>query len=245
MRHHARVTRHHAIHHRARSAHSPLVGVGNAPGCVAGATRGLGVLGRYHAQVLRLIIDPRHGANGEALACVRSAAARGIRVHIAVQYDNRWSTARDVAYFARILSFYGPYAWAVSVGNEQELAQGGITQSAARYASVWRAVAPVLRRAAPHAIRVAGEVSPWGLSFLRAAFASGLPGAQAISVHAYRSHWGFDLPSVVAWARGTHLPLWVTEGLAGPGAWPNGYRGMYAVPLSAMKGVAVADVWLS
>jgi hypothetical protein len=222
-----------------------LIGVGDVRDCVYGSTSGLGVLRTYHAKILRVVIDPVHGAAGEALPCVRAAAASGVRVHISIGYSNRWSTAADVAYFARVLGFYAPYAWAISIGNEQELVQGGATESAARYATVWRAVEPVVARHAPRAIRVAGEVSPWGLSFLRAAVAARLPGAQAIGVHAYLSHWGFDLPSVVAWARHTRLPVWVTEGLAGPGAWPNGYRGMHAVSRSRMVGVSVADAWLS
>jgi hypothetical protein len=211
---------------------------------MTGSTSGLAVLKRYHATVLRLVVDPQHGEAGQALPCVQAAVAAGYRVHIAIAYSNRWPNRTVVAYFKQVLASYAPYAWAISIGNEQELLQGGASATGRRYAAVWRAAEPVVARLAPQAIRVAGEVSPWGLSFLRAAYASGLPGVQALSTHAYTSRFGFDLPTVVAWARTTGLPLWVTEGLDGPGAWPAGQHRMHAVPLSQMAGVAVADAWL-
>lgn len=227
-------------------AHRPTtIGVGNVRGCLTGSTAGLAVLRGYHASVLRVVIDPQHGESAQALPCVQAAVATGYKVHVAISYSNTSPTRTVVAYFRQVLGFYGRYAWAISIGNEQELLEGGATETPKRYAAVWRAVEPVVARLAPRAIRVAGEVSPWGLSFLRAAYASHLPGAQAISVHAYFSPFGFSLPKVLTWVRTTHLALWVTEGLDGPGAWPNGERGMHAVPLSRMVGVAVADAWLS
>jgi hypothetical protein len=170
--------------------------------------------------------------------------AAGLRVNFAIPYSNRWSIARDVAYFKQVLAYYGRYAWAISVGNEQELTEGGATESPARYAAVWRAVQPVLARLAPHALRVAGEVSPWGLSFLRAIYDQRLPGVQALAVHAYATKLGFTLAGVLAWERRTHLPLWVTEGLAGPGAWPGKPHREHPVPLWQLRGAALVDAWL-
>jgi hypothetical protein len=228
----------------ARVTRPTLIGVGNVPGCMSGLTSGLPVLRTYHATIVRVVITPAGGANGEALGCLRAAVAAGDKVHVAINYSNQWSRSRVVAYFRHVLSLYAPYAWAVSVGNEQELNQGGTEATGRQYAAVWRAVEPLVAHAAPHAIRVAGEISPWGINFLRVAFAAHLPGVQAIAAHAYKSRYGFDLPKVVAWTRSTRLPLWITEGLGGPGAWPSNIPGMHAVPLSSLSGVAVADTWL-
>jgi hypothetical protein len=221
-----------------------VIGVGDVPGCMTGSTDGLSVLRNYHASALRLVIDPQNGADGQALACVRAAVAAGDRVQFAIAYNNRWPKRRVVSYFRHVLASYAPYAWAISIGNEQELLHGGATATGARYAGVWRAVEPVVARLAPRAIRVAGEISPWGLSFLQVAYRSGLPGVQAISAHSYTSRLGFNLPQVMAWVRTTRLPLWVTEGLDGPGAWPPRSSRLHAVPLSQMAGVTVADAWL-
>jgi hypothetical protein len=80
--------------------------------------------------------------------------------------------------------------------------------------------------------------------FLRSAYAHGLPGAQAIAVHGYAARFGFSLPQIVAWNRQTRLPLWITEGLLGPGSWPAASPDMHDLPLSAMAGAAVVDAWL-
>ena len=202
------------------------------------------MLGTYHATVLRLVISPGHGDRGQALACVRAAVAAGDKVHLAIGYDNRWSTATVVSYFKRVLASYARYAWAISIGGEQELTQGGAKSTGARYSATWRAVEPIVARLAPHAIRVAGEISPWGTQFLYSAYAHGLPGAQAIAVHGYVARYGFSLSSIVAWNRRTRLPLWITEGLLGPGSWPAASPRMHDLPLSAMTGAAVVDAWL-
>jgi hypothetical protein len=222
-----------------------MVGVGNVPGCLAGSAAGLTALRDYHASILRVVVDPRHGADGQALGCVRAAVDEGYKFNLVVDYDNQWPVTQDVAFFQHVLSAYGRYAWAVSIGNEQDLVQGTKSETGSRYAAVWRLVEPLVARMSPGALKVAGEISPWGIHWLQRAWASGLPGAQAIAVHAYLSHYGFDLPSVRAWMRTIRLPLWVTEGLAGPNAWPAGYRHMYAIPRSAMRGVTVADAWLN
>jgi hypothetical protein len=226
------------------AAPARLIGVGNVPGCLTGSPNGLSVLQTYHATVLRLVISPGHGDGGQALPCVRAAVAAGDKVHVAIGYGNRWSTGTVVSYFKRVLASYARYAWAISIGGEQELTQGGGKSTGARYSATWRAVEPVVARLAPHAIRVAGEISPWGIQFLSAAYTSGLPGAQAIAVHGYFARYGFSLPQIMAWNRRTRLPLWITEGLLGPGSWPAASPRMRDVPLSAMAGAAVADAWL-
>ncbi len=226
------------------SGPSVLIGVGNLPGCLSGSSSGLGALRAYHAKVLRIVITPLQAPTGQAIGCLKAARARGYRVHVAIAYDNQWSVKQDVAYFRGVLSQYARYAWAISIGNEQELRQGLRSGSASQYVAVWKAVEPLVRARAPHAIRVAGEISPWGFSFLRAIWAKGLPGAQVIGVHAYTGPHGVSFAKVLGWGRHEHLPIWVTEGLTGPNAWPNGVRGLKAVPLSKLRGAAVAEAWL-
>lgn len=243
--HRARAARHHAhVSVQSHGSAPTLIGVGNVLGCVGGSTSGLPILRTYHASVLRVVIQTPYGQNGQALPCVRAARAAGAKVNIAIGYNNLWSTSTIVAYFRHVLSSYAPYAWAISIGNEQELSEGkGAAETPSHYAEVWRAVEPVVARLAPHAIRVAGEISPWGFSFLRSAYASGLPGAQAIAVHPYAARFGFSLAHVVAWAHATHLPLWATEGLTGPYAWSKPTQ--HAVPLSELAGVRVASAWVA
>lgn len=232
--------------HRALQAHlslPTLIGVGNVPGCIDGSAGGLTILRTYHASVLRVVVQTPYGQNGQALPCVRAARAAGAKLNLAIGYNNLWSTSTIVAYFRHVLALYGPYAWAISIGNEQEVSAGkGVSATPTRYASVWRAVEPVVAQLAPQAIRVAGEVSPWGFSFLRQAYASGLPGAQAIAVHPYAARFGFKLATVLAWAHTTHLPLWATEGLIGPDAWSK--PDLHAVPQSQLGGVMVASAWV-
>jgi hypothetical protein len=110
---------------------------------------------------MRVIVNPDTGADGSAL-----------------RWWNWMSVDQIAGEFRSMLAMYGPYAWAVAVGNEQELNQGGTTEDGARYAAVLKAVEPIIATMAPHAIRVAGEVSPWGLAFLSEAVRGGLPGVQ-------------------------------------------------------------------
>jgi hypothetical protein len=243
--HRAHAARHHGhVSAPAHGASPTMIGVGNVLGCIDGSTGGLPILRTYHATVLRVVVQTPYGQNGQALPCVRAANATGAKVNIAIGYNNLWSTSKIVAYFRHVLSFYAPYAWAISIGNEQELAEGkGTAATPAHYAAVWRAVEPVVASLAPHAIRVAGEISPWGFSFLRSAYASGLPGAQAVAVHPYAAKFGFNLSHVVAWAHTTRLPLWATEGLTGPYAWSKPTQ--HAVPLSALAGVKLASAWVA
>jgi hypothetical protein len=188
----------------------------------------------HHASVLRIVV-PYRGDNN-ALSCVRQAATDGYRVYLSLQYDNAWQPARVAAYFARTLPRYASYAWAVSVGNEQDLVQGApaphgrsnvCTRSGRSgqlscrpstpgedYRAVWNAVEPVLRRIAPHAIRVYGETSPFGFPFLQDSYLSGpAPGAQAIAFHCYDvKNGGLSVvPQVAAWAAARRLPLWCSE----------------------------------
>jgi hypothetical protein len=165
----------------------------------------------HHATVLRIIVPYRGRSNG--VGCASRAAAEGYRVYISLQYDNGWRPGLVASYFRRTLPQYAPYAWAVSVGNEQDLVQGAPATSAT-YRSVWNAVEPVLARIAPRAIRVYGETSPFGFPFLQQSFRPRRPrGVQAIAFHCYDvTNGGLSLvPQVAAWAASKHLPLWCSE----------------------------------
>jgi hypothetical protein len=165
----------------------------------------------HHASVLRLVVP--YGGATDVPDCASRAAAQGYRVYVSLQYDNAWRPARVAAYFRRTLPSFAPFAWAVSVGNEQDLAQGA-PGSGAKYRAVWNAVEPVLARLDPHAIRVYGETSPFGFPFLQASFRPGRPrGAQAIAFHCYDvKNGGLSVvPQVAGWAAHEHLPLWCSE----------------------------------
>jgi hypothetical protein len=195
-------------------------------------------LQQYNAQILRLVIGPDAGANGEALTCVIDAVSAGYRLSLVVCYDNSASPASILAYFQRVLGIYGQYAWAVSIGNEQELDQDG-SQTGAQYAATWQAVEPFIARDYPQALRVAGEISPWGLPFLQSALAIGLPGAQAIAGHPYARPHAFAPTDFAALAQAYGLQAWYTEGLATQNSWGA------SIPLFGMPDASMAGIWLN
>jgi hypothetical protein len=192
------------------------------------------ILQAHDATVLRIVLPDFPTPN--AVLCVQRAKAEGYRVYVSLQYDNPWSPTRVASYFARTLPPYAPYVWAVGVGNEQDiftkqrLAQG-VPRTArvcagtgrrrrcrrdagAYYRQVWNAVEPVLARVAPNALRVYGETSPWGFTYLKDSFQTGRPrGVQAVAFHCYDTRWGGlrAVPRVAAWAGRHHLPLWCSE----------------------------------
>jgi hypothetical protein len=160
-------------------------------------------------------------------------------VHLGFQYLNVWTVAQAAAYFKQVLSYYAPYAWAVSVGNEQELYQGGPGQTGGAYAADWRASEPIVAELGPKAIRVAGEISPWGWQFLKRALSAGLPGAQALAAHVYAyPYHHFRIPDFEDWCRSVGLPYWFTEGAPYPGSRAP------VVPLSQPDGARIIESWL-
>jgi hypothetical protein len=204
-----------------------------------------GFLRRNHANVLRLILSPSDGAVGLGVRCVEHAHAAGFKVYVSFQFNNRWAPSQVAAYFNRVLPAYAPSIWAIGVGNEQDLStptgygQGktGLSRdgrsAGQNYRAVWNAVEPVLVRAAPHAIRVYGEFSPWSFSANQQGFAFGRPpGVQAIAAHCYHTTSGglTQVPQDAAWAASKRLPLWCSE--MGPA-------------LARTKPWAVPDTWAS
>lgn len=197
---------------------------------------------KYHATILRIVISQGkwHGNSGEALPCIKAARAEHYRVHLVIGWASWWPVKTVKWWFWRELKIYRYYAWAISVGNEQEIVPPAM--SPRRYVQMWRAVEPLIKRAAPWAIRVGGEISPWGFRDLEQELAMGLRGIQAVAVHPYAFRWGYTVRQAVSLARRYRLPLWCDEGLRdGPDSWPSQSR---TVPLSRMAGAAVADVWI-
>lgn len=196
----------------AAPAHAMIMQADDQLTCVVNGGDVSPFLRSHHATVLRLIVPYQGQSNG--VACASQAAAQGYRVYVSLQYSNAWRPARVAAYFRRTLPQYAPYVWAVSVGNEQDLAVQGGRATGTRYRAVWNAVEPVLAHVAPRAIRVYGETSPFGFPFLQQSFHPSRPrGAQAIAFHCYDVHYGglSVVPQVAAWAAGKHLPLWCSE----------------------------------
>ena len=225
-----------------RTAASPQIAVGDLPGCLAGTlTDPQPYMQQFNATMLRVVVAPGnwHGNAGQALPCISAAWSEGYRVELDIQWASGWPIKTITWFFRRELSLYGDYVTAVALGNEQEIVPPNTTP--ARYVRVWRAVEPVVRRLTPWATRVGGEISPWGLTDLRQELRLGMPGLQAIAVHPYGFSWGFTVAQALRLARQYHRPLWADEGLRdGPDSWPSVSR---TIPLSGMRGVAVAGVW--
>ena len=217
-------------------AHGMTMEVDAQAPCVLHGDNVQSFLQAHDATVLRIVVPEYPSPN--ALRCVARAKTEGYHVYLSFQYGDLWSPARVAAYFARTLPPYAPYAWAVSVGNEQDiisnkrnLTQGGHPREArvctgtghrrhcarstgAYYREVWDAAEPVVARLAPRALRVYGETSPWGFAFLKQSFETKRPpGAQVVGFHCYDTKWGGlrVVPRVAAWAGRRHLPLWCSE----------------------------------
>lgn len=193
------------------------------------------------ANVVRIVVS-YYDSPDRWLSCAQNASHAGYRIALVIQYNNRWSDAETESRFQQVLSVYAPYAWSVSVGNEQEGPWvGGIAQTGARYAQTWQAVEPIIAAMTPNAIRVAGEITPWGFNFLQAAVAAGLPGAQALAAHVYPANFSLDPATFAAFAHENHMQAWATEGLCGPNAW-TGYGCRTAGSLQDV-GIDLAAEW--
>lgn len=216
-----------------------LVGAANLPGCVTGSlSNPRPFMEMFHAKLLRVVVSPSSDG-GHAMPCISAAHAEGYKVMLSVQWPSGWKVTRVESFFSQELTLYGRYLNAVGVGNEQEIVPPGT--SAAKYVTMWRAVEPIIKRKTPRAVRVGGEISPWGFNSLKQELRLGLPGIQAVAVHTYKFTFGFNFPQALALTRRYRLPLWATEGLRdGPLSWPSVSR---TLTLKAMQGAAVAVVW--
>jgi hypothetical protein len=215
-----------------------LIALGHVPGCVETGSNPVPYLEVYAAQILRVVISPGSGTEGEAIPCIVDAVSAGYKVSLVIGYDNSWSDRDVLAYFQRMLGMYGQFAWAISIGNEQELNQDG-TQTGAQYATIWGIVEPMVAAQYPHAIRVAGEISPWGIPFVQSALALGLPGAQALAGHPYARPHSFAPLEFATLAEEYGLQAWYSEGLDGQDSWGA------SIPLSSMPDASMAGIWLN
>lgn len=223
----------------AASAGTPIA-AGNLPGCLSGTLTDPGsYLHSLHATILRVVVSPNYGAQGQALPCIRGARSEGYRTELVVQWNSLWSLKRTKSFFRQILGEYRLYSWAIAIGNEQEITP---KLTGRGYSRAWRAIEPIVRHMAPWAIRVGGEISPWGFSFLRTALRDGLPGIQAVAVHPYKYGWSYTPSQSLTLARRYRLPLWCDEGLYdGADTWhPQQSRS-----LRGMRGSALVGVWLA
>jgi hypothetical protein len=214
------------------------IAAGDLPGCLSGSQTDPGwYMRRLHATVLRVVVSQYYGEDGQALPCIRAARRQGYRTELVIQWNSRWALWRTKDFFKHILGEYRLYVWAVAIGNEQEITP---KLSSSGYSHAWRALEPIVRRMAPWAIRVGGEISPWGLGFLSGALRDGLPGIQALAVHPYYYSWAFSPGQALRLAHRYGLPLWDDEGLYdGPGTWhPHQARS-----LRALRGAALIGVW--
>jgi hypothetical protein len=215
-----------------------VVEVGNVPGCIYGQTDPRPYLDAYHATVLRVIVsetDP-----GDPWPCVQTAVSEGFRVHLVLQWANTDTTGQVAAFVEQQLQELQQPVWAVSLGNEQELNQGGVPEWPWEYSDAWKAAEPVARDLQPAAILVAGEISPWGMGWFQQAWNAGLPGAQAVSAHPYDVAGAFAPADFLGWAQSVGQPAWFDEALAGPHAWPTGTMTLSAGQLA---GAQVAGAW--
>lgn len=220
----------------------PQIGAGNLPGCLLGSLSDpRPYMQKFHATMLRVVVSPGQwgGNSGSAMPCIRTAHAEGYKVMLGVQWASWWPVKTVQWWFSRELTLYGRYVNAVGVGNEQEIVPPNMGPK--KYVTMWRAVEPVMKRMAPWAVRVGGEISPWGYNDLAQELRLGLPGLQAVAVHPYKFSFGYSVAKALALARRYRKPLWCDEGLRdGPDSWPSIAR---TIPLSGMRGVAMAAVW--
>jgi hypothetical protein len=227
---------------QAQASRTPQVAVGNLPGCLSGSLHDpRPYMQKFHATILRVVVSQGnwHGNAGQALPCVAAAHAEGYKVDLDIEWASSWPTKTVQWFFWRELSLYRYYANAVAVGNEQEIVPPNM--SPAKYVQMWRAVEPEIKRAAPWAIRIGGDISPWGFTDLEQELRDGLPGIQAVAVHPYRFSFGYSVGQALALADRYRLPLWCDEGLQdGPDSWPSMSR---TIPLSGMRGAVVAGAW--
>lgn len=224
----------------ATSARHPVLEVGNVSDCRTGASP-VRTLRHYHAGALRAVVTPDTYRLG-IMKCARSAVEAGYRLHLVIQWWNRWKDSRIKAFVGSVLKSKQPRPWAVSIGNEQELRNhgGGRGISPAAYARIWRRVEPIVAARAPHAVRVAGEISPWHLGWLQQALARRLPGVQAVAGHPYAFPQTFSPHEFASWAHRHGLPYWFDEGYRVRGAW----EGHYTRTAHKLAGAAVFGAWL-
>jgi hypothetical protein len=201
------------------SASPRLFAASNQSRCLAGRSVNR-FLRANHASILRVVLSPYWAEHNAGLSCMQAAYDAHYKVYVSLQFSNRWTPRQVAAYFRRVLPSFAPYLWAIGVGNEQDLPfivlphQRHRALTGTAYRAVWNAVEPVIARAAPHAIRVYGDFTPWAFAQTQQGFIYGRPrGVQAIAAHCYHTKTGglMQIPALAAWAASKRLPLWCSE----------------------------------
>jgi hypothetical protein len=170
----------------AASAQLSLLAASKQSDCVANRNV-IAFLRTNHANVLRVILSPQQGPAAAGIECIKTARAAGYKIYISFQFVNGWRPSQVASYFNRVLPAYAPFAWAVGVGNEQDLTSPSSADQGTKalsghgrtvgqnYRSDWDAAERVLVKRAPHAIRVYGDFSPWAFKAVEQGFAASRP----------------------------------------------------------------------
>ena len=231
------------------SVQAQMRAVGNVPGCVQGKpVDPRPYLDPFAARTLRVIVN---GPTRGVLPCVRTAYREGYRIYFIVHYPGGLGRHAVHEFFKQVLPPYRHYIWAVGIGSEQEVAYIWQTHNGAHdtghdYAVQWQATEPYVRKLLPHAILVAGGITPWGLGFLKEALHYGLPGAQVISAHPYIMRKGFQPGQFFAVARKNHKRAWIDEAWNGNDITVNGHtHWWYGPPSDEIRRAQLAGVWLN
>ena len=102
-------------------ARAPIA-AGNLPGCLSGSQTDPGwYLRHLRATILRVVVSPYYGVDGQALPCIRAARSEGYRTELVIQWNSSWPLSQTKSFFRQILSQYGAYSWSIAIGNEQEI----------------------------------------------------------------------------------------------------------------------------
>lgn len=198
-----------------------------------------------YGQFVRVIEGWQEADPSASLECAQAAHDAGHPVELVIQWPNTMAIPQIQARVAVALAAYQSiHPFAVALGNEQEFSMtGGVSITPAQYAAEFRATVGMVKRAMPKAIRVAGEVSPWGNGFMHKAADAGLPGAQAYAEHVYPSDlkpaWIMD--PFLAVTHKYHVMAFADEGVCGPDAWMK----YSCLPVSALRkaGYSLAAEW--
>jgi hypothetical protein len=222
----------------ANAKHSMMIGMGN-----------VGSLGCTNlplaSSFVRVVEGWPESDTDRHFPCAVAAHKAGLRVELVIQWSNALNIPQIKQRVKRALAAYRTIKpFAIALGNEQEFSMtGGVSITPQRYAAEFRATVPMVVRKFPRAIRIAGEVSPWGNGFMKKAANAGLPHAQVYAEHVYPSKLD---PAVVLnpftrVARIHHVQAWADEGLCGPGNWMN--YGCVSASVLRRHGFTLAAEW--
>jgi hypothetical protein len=184
--------------------------------CINNNQAPLAYLQANHATAMRVTVSSSR--IGSALQCIHDTYAAGYKIYLTLEGPTA-DPEPTADFFAKWVPIYQQAAplWAISIENEPDLnwhtySYGYLTPP--QYRAIWDAVEPILARDAPAAIRVFGDVSPWGEYLIEQAWGDSRPaGVGAIGFHAYDTPKNGlqEVPELAAWAAARGAPLWLSE----------------------------------